>query len=136
MPPPPPIVKAFLICDYVIHEQGSNKKSLIGLFHHIHAKRFPCRHGQLSIYTRITNALGKYVFRLTLVHRKDEREIGQGSTPPLDIPDRLQSVELAFRLQNIVFPEAGDYEFRLFANDQQIAQEDFVIGSGEGPVDP
>jgi hypothetical protein len=127
----PLVVKAFLICDYVIHEQGSNKKSLIGVFHHIGARRFPCRHGQLAIYANITNAKGDYVFRLSLANLKDGTEIGHGETPPLKIADRLQTAELAFRLQNLVFPEAGQYEFHLFANDELIAQKE--LGVGEPP---
>ncbi len=119
----PPVVKAFLVCDYVIHEQETNKKSCIGIFHHIGARRFPCRHGQLAIYANITDAVGRYVFRLSLVHLKDGREIGSGSTPPLELPDPLQTAELAFRLQNIVFPEPGEYEFRLSCNDELIAQK-------------
>ena len=122
-----PVVKAFLICDYVIHEQGTNKKSCIGIFHQINATRFPCRHGQLAIYSSITDALGDYSFHLSLVNLKDGKEIGSGTTPPLHIPDKLQTAELAFALQNIAFPQAGKYEFRLFANDQLIAQKSFSV---------
>ena len=134
----PPVVKAFLICDYVIHEQETNKKSCIGIFHQINAPSFPCRHGQLSIYANITNALGDYAFRLSLVHLRDEKEIGSGATPSLKIPDKLQTAELAFRLQNIVFPQEGKYEFRLHANDRLIAQKEVAViptgGQGGRPA--
>jgi hypothetical protein len=129
----PPIVKAFLVCDHVIHEKETNKKSLIGIFHHIHAERFPCRHGSLSIYANITEAQGEYTFQLRLVSLKDEKQIGTGTTPPLKIPDRLQTAELDLKLRNIVFPEPGKYEFRLVANDEQIAQK---IVSVEGARPP
>ena len=124
-----PVVKAFLICDYVIHEQETNKKSCIGIFHQIGAERFPCRHGQLAIYANISDALGEYVFSLSLIHLTDGREIGSGKTPPLTIPDRLQTAELAFRLQNIVFPEPGEYEFRLLGNDMLLAQKKVSVRS-------
>lgn len=123
----PPVVKAFLICDYVIHEQDTNKKSCIGIFHQINAPSFPCRHGQLSVYANLTNALGEYAFKLSLVHLRDDKEIGSGSTPKLTIPDRLQTAELAFRLQNIVFPHPGKYEFRLEANDRVIATKEVAV---------
>ncbi len=123
MAPTLPVVKAFLICDYIIHEHGTNKKSCIGIFHQIQARRIPCRHGQLAIYANITDALGSYVFRLSLTSLTDGREIGAGHTPALDIPDRLQTAELAFQLQNIVFPAAGRYEFQLFANDAPLAHK-------------
>jgi uncharacterized protein YegP (UPF0339 family) len=90
----------------------------------VNAPVFPCRHGQLAIYANITDAQGKYVFRLLLVNLKDGKVIGNGSTPPLEISDRLLTSELALKLQNIVFPEAGKYEFRLLANEELIAQKE------------
>ena len=125
--PTAPVVKSFLICDYVIHEQGTNKKSCIGIFHQINASRFPCRHGQLAIYASITDALGEYAFHLSLVHLKDGKEIGSGTTPPLQIPNKLQTAELAFALQNIAFPREGKDEFRLLANNELIAQKAFTV---------
>ena len=119
-----PVVKAFLVCDSVIHEQDTNKKSCIGIFHRVNSPVFPCRHGQLSIYANITDAQGEYLFRLLLVNLKDGKVIGSGATPPLRIPDRLQTSELALRLQNIVFPVEGKYEFRLIANEELIAQKE------------
>jgi len=128
-----PLVTAFLVCDYVIHEQDTNKKSCVGIFHQISTHHFPCRHGQLAIYANISDAQGEYVFRLSLQHLKDGREIGAGSTPPLKIPDRLQTAELAFRLQNIVFPEPGKYQFQLFANEDLVAQKEVVIRKIDPP---
>jgi hypothetical protein len=124
---PPPIVKAFLVCDYVIHEQGTNKKSCIGIFHRIHAREFPCRHGQLAIYANITDASGEYEFRLTLVDLTDGKEIGKGTTPPLRIPDKLSTAELSFQLQNIVFPNPGKYDFVLYANGEPVARKEVLI---------
>ena len=127
MPAPPPVVKAFLICDYVIHEAETNKKSCVGIFHQISAERFPCRHGQLSIYANLIDGAGSYAFKLTLVHLQDGKEIGSGGAPPVRIPDRLQTAELAFRLENIIFPEPGKYEFNLFANDQLVARKEISV---------
>jgi hypothetical protein len=124
---PAPIVKAILVCDYVICEQGTNKKSCIGIFHRIHAREFPCRHGQLAIYASITDAAGEYEFRLTLVDLADGGEIGKGTTPPLTIPDRLSTAELSFQLQNIVFPHPGKYDFVLYANGEPLARKEVVI---------
>lgn len=123
---PSPVVKAFLVCDLVIHEQDTNKKSCIGIFHQINSQVFPCRHGQLCIYANIVEAEGEYVFKILLVNLKDGAVIGSGATPSLRIPDRLQTAELAFKLQNIVFPEPGPYEFRLLANDELLAQKEVV----------
>ncbi len=87
----------------------------------------------MSLDANISDAQGEYVFRLSLQHLKDGREIGAGSTPPLKIPDRLQTAELAFRLQNIVFPEPGKYQFQLFANEDLVAQKEVVIRKIDPP---
>jgi len=122
-----PVVKAFLVCDYVIHEQQTNKKSCIGIFHQIQGGTFPCRHGQLSIYANITEAEGEYVFELLLVNLKDAKVLGSGATPKLAVPHRLHTAEIAFQLQNIVFPNPGKYEFRLIANGELIAQKEVAV---------
>jgi hypothetical protein len=122
-----PVVKAFLVCDYVIHEQETNKKSCIGIFHQIGGGPFPCRHGQLSIYANIAEAEGDYVFELLLVNLKDGGVLGSGTTPSLHVPDRLHAAEIAFQLQNIVFPNPGKYEFRLIANGDLIAQKEVAV---------
>jgi hypothetical protein len=124
---PSPVVKAFLVCDAVIHEAGTDKKSCIGIFHRIHARAFPARHGLLAIYANLTDAQGEYTFRLTLSRLRDGREIGGGATPPIRIPDPLHTAELAFRLQDLVFPEPGKYEFILHANGEPIARKEIAV---------
>jgi hypothetical protein len=115
------------VCDYVIHEQHTNKKSCIGIFHRIQGGSFPCRHGQLSIYANLMEAEGKYVFELLLVNLKDGKVLGSGATPELEVPSRLHASEIAFQLQNIVFPNPGKYEFRLIANGELIGQKEITV---------
>jgi hypothetical protein len=43
-----------LLCDLSIREEGSGKMSLIGIFESIRARSFPCKHGALSVYVKIT----------------------------------------------------------------------------------
>ncbi len=134
MEPPSPVVNAFLVCDAVIHEAETNKKSCIGIFHRIHVRAFPARHGPLAIYASLTDAQGEYSFRLTLARLRDGREIGGGTTPTIRIPDPLQTAELAFRLQDLVFPEPGKYEFVLHANGQPVARKEIaVLAPSPGP---
>ena len=59
--------------------------------------------------------------------------IGRGSTPKLKVPDRLETTELAFKLQNVVFPVVGKYEFRLIANGDLIAQKTVGVAQAGDP---
>lgn len=123
-----PKANAMLICDYVITEQGTKKKSLIGIFESIGAGKFPFVHPYLSVYVKLTEARGTYTFRLDLVSLKKDTVIGQGATPKeINITDPLKSHELVFNLRGLRFSEPGEYEFRMYANDSIFAQKTFYV---------
>jgi len=123
-----PKTNAMLVCDYVITEQGTKKKSLIGIFENIAAVKFPMVHSVLSVYIKLTDARGTYQFRLDLVDLKTNTVIGQGGIPnTIEIPDPLICHELVFNLRGLKFEHPGDYEFRIYANDHIFGQKTFVV---------
>lgn len=123
-----PKTNAMLICDYVITERSTNKKSLIGVFENIGAVHFPCTHFQLSVYIKLTDAQGHYRFRLELVDLKTDTLIGKSEMPDMiQIPNPLITHELVFNLRGLRFPHAGEYEFRIFANDRIFGQKSFIV---------
>ena len=125
---PVPKTNAMLICDYVITERGTNKKSLIGVFENIGAVQFPCTHHSLSVYIKLTDAQGSYRFRLELVDLKTDTVTGRSDMPePIQIPNPLVTHELVFNLRGLRFPRAGEYEFRIFANDRIFGQKSFIV---------
>src|ERR1035441_8953551 len=71
---PIPSVLAMLVCDQVIGEQGTGKKSLIGIFDNLHAPGFPTQ-TRLAVYVKLADAQGNYKFRIRLVKLKDEAPI-------------------------------------------------------------
>jgi hypothetical protein len=119
--PPDPEVKAFLVCDQIIHDAGTNKKSLIGVFHDLASTRFPAVHPSLWIYANLTDARGRYTFEFRLVDVERNQVLGSGSPPPMDIPDPVRTTEFAAQLRNVALPAPGTYEFHLVANRQLIA---------------
>lgn len=62
----PPIPVAILLCDQVITENETGKKSIIGVFDRIWAKEFPAIHKPAAIYIRIADAEGTYDMRIRL----------------------------------------------------------------------
>lgn len=125
---PRPKANAVLICDYVITEQGTNKKSLIGIFENINVRRFPCVHHSLSVYIKMTEGQGNYSFRLELVDLQDNKTVGGGELPnEINMPNPLRAHELVFNLKGLKFAHAGEYEFRIFANDKIFGQKSFVV---------
>ncbi len=125
---PKPKVNAMLICDKVITEAGTNKKSLIGIFENINARKFPCVHAFLSVYIKLTDAQGAYKFRLDLVDLESGTVIGNGKIPDdVTIPDPLSTHELIFNLAGLKFNHPGKYEFQIFANDNIAGQKSFLV---------
>ncbi|MBU0503221.1 MAG: hypothetical protein ABH882_03720 [Candidatus Omnitrophota bacterium] len=111
-----PQVKAMLVCDSVITEQGTNKNSLIGIFENINAKVFPCIHGKMGVYVNFTDTLGKYQFRLELINVEKNLIIGHAEVTPIEYQNKLGSYNLVFVLEGLRFDRSGKYEFRLYAN--------------------
>ena len=131
-----PKTNAMLVCDYVITEQGTHKKSLIGIFENISATRFPCTHAALSVYIKLTDANGTYHFRLELVDLQNDSVIGKGEIPrEVTIQNPLLVHELVFNLKTLRFLHPGDYEFRIYANDKIFGQKTFKV-SGTNDASP
>lgn len=126
--PPKPVTNAMLICDKVITEARTNKKSLIGIFENISAHEFPCIHHFLSVYIKLTDANGSYKFRLELVDLEDNSAVGKTEIPEdIAIRDPLKTHELVFNLVGLKFAHPGKYEFRIFANDEIFGQKTFLV---------
>ena len=113
---PIPSVVAMLVCDQVIAEQGTNKKSLIGVFEIFGALAFPTILPRISIYVKLADAFGKYHFKLRLVKLKDESLVAEIGIDA-EVKDSTHYSELALNMGNLPFPEYGKYEFQLYAGD-------------------
>ena len=105
-----------LICDQIIAELGTGKKSLIGIFEIIGAFQFPAVIPRISVYARLMDGFGKYQFKLRLVKLKDESLI-QEITLEGDIKDSMHASELVINMMGITLPEAGKYEFQLYSGE-------------------
>ena len=118
---PQPVVKAFLVCDQVIHDAQTGKKSLIGVFHELRADRFPAVHPTLWIYANLTNARGKYKIEIQMVDVERNNVLGKGTPPEIEIPGPLQTTEISAQLRNVALPAPGTYEFLLMVNGELLA---------------
>ena len=113
---PIPSVIAMLLCDQVIAEQTTNKKSLIGVFDNFYSLVFPAILPRIAVYVKMADAGGDYLFKLRVVKLKDETLIAEIGIQAR-VADRSQYSELALNMGNVAFPEAGKYEFQLYMGD-------------------
>jgi len=113
---PIPTVVAMLVCDQIIAELGTNKKSLIGVFDNLFSLRFPTHVPRLALYIKFADGAGQYTFKIRVVNLKDESLIAAVAMPAT-LPDINQYAELAFNILNFSVPEPGKYEFQLYAEE-------------------
>ena len=130
---PRPKINAFLICDTIIQDRVTNKRSLIGVFHNIATPAFPCTHPMTSIYVNFIDAMGEYRIEINLVEVTTGKTVGRASLPPFEVKDRLRSTEISIALQNLTFHNPGKYEFQLSANEELLASKDFLVDRVERP---
>lgn len=134
--PPLPVLKAFLVCDQVIQDMQTGKKSLIGVFHELKATKFPAVHPSLWIYANLMDAHGRYAFEIRLVDVSRNEILGQGAPPPIDIPGPLQVTELSAQLRNVRLPGPGTFEFQLLANGELAATKAIRVAHVPTPLQP
>jgi hypothetical protein len=111
-----PSVVAMLICDQIITEEGTNKRSLIGVFDNLFTLQFPVIVPKVGVYAKLADAEGQYLFRIRVVDLKDESLIGEVQVQA-DIPDGSQYSEIALNFGGVPLPDEGRYEFQLYADD-------------------
>ena len=111
---PIPSVVVMLVCDQVIVEQGTGKKSLIGVFEQINSFFYPTQ-TKLAIYAKLADVDGHYDFLIRLVNLKDETKVAELKAEANLV--RTAPAEFAINIAGIVVPEPGKYEFQLYANE-------------------
>jgi len=119
---PVPSVLAMLVCENIIIEAVTNKKTLVGVFNQIQNSQFPAPFGPFWIYARLADAEGDYVLRLELVHLETNKKILSASGMDVHVPNRLGPHELSLNIQRIFFELPGTYEVLLYANDVWIGR--------------
>ena len=124
---PKPTVQAFLVCDQVIEDSLTKKKSLIGIFTHLQAASFPFQHQQMGLYFCLTDAEGLYHFDIDLIYLNTEQLVCRATLPKIEIGNRLQISDFGINIPLLIFPAPGRYEFRLRMDGHLIAQKDFNV---------
>lgn len=126
MPYAPPEVLAMIICDTVIEDAESGKKSLIGIFDQIHTANLPGIINELNIYLSLTDGRGIMPVELRCISASEEHELFR-TEGEIEFPDPLSVVDLHFRFQNCEFPEEGWYCFQFFCDGQLLRERKFAV---------
>jgi hypothetical protein len=125
-----PILKAMLLCDLTIVEERTRKRSLVGLFDSIGSAQFPTVHPSMSVYVQFREIEGVFDFTLELVDLEDEKVLNKAVIKRFQVQDKSRDCELVFNLMAVKFDHAGDYEFRIYADESVFGQKSFRVQKG------
>ncbi len=121
----PPIPLAFLLCDQVITDAATKKKTVVGIFDRIWVSKFPTEHKPVALYARMYDAVGEHEVKVEYVKVSDETVLAQ-ATGKLHVQDRHKPVEFAISFSAIPIPEPGEYEFRLWVGNRYVQRVRFT----------
>jgi len=122
-----PVSSAFLICDQVITETGTNKKTLVGVFSAMWVPSFPATHHKVALYYRGALEAGEHEFRIDYGARGSAVVLSKVEGV-LHVQDGELPTELAANLPFLRVPSAGEYEFRLWIDGAYVQRAGFRVG--------
>ncbi len=111
-----PVPLAMVLCDTIIIDKRTEKKSLIGTFSNIYTKKFPFRANHFSIYISLTDGHGEYDGSLVCSDSANNEIFrAKGS---IAFPGGAKTVvEMVYDIGGLIFPEEGVYNFSLFCGE-------------------
>jgi len=132
---PAPVGIAIVICDQIIEDKLTGKKSLIGIFNQIATQNFPCRHPQACVFVSLTEGRGQCTAKLRIVHDESEHVVAEVNGN-IQFPDVHLVVELNFNLVGLVFPEPGVYAIEFYCDDALVLERRFNVMHMKPPQGP
>ena len=99
---------ALMLCDTIIEDRFTGKKSLIGLFSQIHAQKIPCIHQSMMLLVSMTSGQGTYSCEIVFEHADLPKPVFRTECP-LTFENPFQVVDLVYQLKIVRFPLPGKY---------------------------
>jgi len=114
---PIPTLLAFIVCDTVIQDAATQKRTLVGVFDRVNSPAVPFVLNSVGLYAKMVEGSGAYKLRVRLVNlTKDESPVLEINADANWI-NADEPMELGFNFAGVPIIEFGTYEFQLFASD-------------------
>ena len=109
-----PMGLALIVCDMIIQDQQTHKRTLVGLFDRFYPAKLPCVHPSLAIFVSMTSGHGKCDCEIVCRHQNSD-DVAFSVKGNVAFQNPLQVVELVFNVQGVTFREEGEYwlEFKV-----------------------
>lgn len=106
---------ALVVCDTIIEDKVTGKKTLVGLFDRIHTAKIPCVHPAMNVFVSLTGGRGQYPCEVVCRHT-DNETVAFSARGNVTLRDPRQVVDLVFRLKGVRFPRADTYWLHFLAD--------------------
>lgn len=121
-----PMGVSLMICDQVITEAGTNKKSLIGVFSNIAARKFPCRFPRICVFVSITGGHGTAKSEVRCVNELTHEPLF-GAEGEISFANPNHMVEAVFEFNNVTFPAPGLHCIEVLSDGEMVLQRRFMV---------
>jgi len=135
-----PALVSLLICDQVIDDKLTNKKTAVGLFNTVLVPRLPTVIQQMTVLASLTEIETRVTLELRLV-RDADNEVLFHTHGPVEAPSPLATVDLVFSLHGVRIAAAGQYAFEMLCAGEVLGRRRFQVLSrpphppaGKGPL--
>ena len=124
-PGPLPVIHAILICDRIIDENKTHKKSLIGIFDTFFSTRIPALIPELSVYVNLSDVVKNYKIKLELVCLDTSEVLAKIEN--IVQPKTQHNWEMGFSFRNLRVKKEGTYVFRFWVDYDVVGEKYFFV---------
>lgn len=117
---------ALIVCDEIIEDTITSKKSLIGMFNRITAEEFPCRHLRIHIFVSLTGGRGEREVELRCIDQSNRNPLF-GAKEKIKFNNPNAIIDINFDFQNAVFPKPGKYAFEFLCEGEWVLDRPFIV---------
>lgn len=121
-----PTLVSIIICDQVIDDRMSNKKSAVGLFNAILAQSLPSQIHHMAVMATLTEVNGKAPLELRMVRDSDNQVILQ-TQGHVESPNPLAMIDLVFNMQGVAIQNPGQYAFEILSGGELLGRRRFSV---------
>ena len=125
-----PLVLSLVLCDQIITEHLTLKKSLIGAFNSIGFEALPGVYPRMCVYAALTNGQGETTANLRCVFMDTDDSEGRTLwevNAPIAFDNPNQVVEICFELNKIAFDSVGLHSFELSCGEELLMERRFHV---------
>jgi hypothetical protein len=127
--PQTPFALSMIICDAVHIDQSTGKAFLLGCFGSIGAEAFPAQHPHMTVFVEVTDCRGRTPFAVRVIDVDERRAPLVEATTEVDMADPLEIRMLILPLEDLVFPEPGEYRVQLLSGDAPLMERRLLLRS-------